>query len=119
MEASMGGGHDHGHAGGGAHAAGHGHGHASSPASGHAQGHDAGHHQGAATAHGGEIPPAPARRSITPAPEDFVNLPGPSAVVYPLLWLAAAALLVVALVAGGWSLHHQDGHGPDAPSAGH
>jgi hypothetical protein len=98
----MGGAHAHGSTGHDSHGAGHG---------GHG-GHDA-----HAAAHGGEIPPAPAVRSITPAPEDFVNLPGPSAVIYPVLWMALGALLVVTLLSGGWSLHNQQGHAEHARSS--
>lgn len=114
----MGGGHAHD-----------GHGHGSSGHDSH--GHDS-HGHGAADAghgaHGGEIPPAPAVRSISPAPEDFINLPGARALAWPLTWLVVAFLCMVALLAGGWALHHMDdhdgghegGHGSEheAPAAG-
>jgi hypothetical protein len=70
-----------------------------------AHGHDAsgGHADGA-------LPPEPTTRSITPAPEDFVVLPGANALVWPLVWMAAAGLLVASLLASGWGLHHASGH---------
>lgn len=70
----------------------------------------------AADPHGGEIPQAPAVRSITPAPEDFVGLPGPSGFSWPLLWLVLAAIAVAVLLAGGWQLVNQD-HGAAGTSA--
>ncbi|MFM8979010.1 MAG: hypothetical protein ACKOSS_00885 [Planctomycetia bacterium] len=94
----MGGGHAHD---------GHGHGHDSHAAA------DAGH-----GAHGGEIPPAPEVRSITPAPEDFVKLPGARALAWPLTWLVVAFLGMVALLASGWELHNMDDHGGEH-GAGH
>lgn len=82
---------------GGAHAHdSHGHGHG-------AAGHDS-------HAHGGEIPPAPEVRSITPSPEDFQGLPGAKAFAWPLLWMVLGFLGIVALLAAGWSLHHMDAH---------
>lgn len=89
----------HGHDGHDSHGHG-GHGHGAHGAA------DAGH-----GAHGGEIPPAPEVRSITPAPEDFMHLPGARAFAWPLLWMVLAFLGMVALLAGGWALHHMDGHG--------
>ena len=84
---------------------------------GHA-GHGDAHGHGAAVAdthHGpAEIPPAPAVRSITPAPEDFQNLPDPSAMLWPLLWIGLAILLVSGLLCAGWHLwagHHDEGAG--------
>jgi hypothetical protein len=90
----MGHGHDH---------AGHGHEHA-----GHAH-HDAGH----GAAHGGEPPPAPAVRHITPAPEDFARLPGAGALAWPTLWIVLAAVVIAALLSGGWH-DRTPGHGQGA-----
>ena len=74
-----------------------------------AHGHAA--HAAAPSEHGAEIPAAPAQRSITPAPEDYVNLPGASSLVFPLAWLAIAALLISYALGGGWGVHHMDDHG--------
>lgn len=97
------------------------HGHGSHTHAGHAAG---GH--GVATAepsaHGhAELPPAPAERSITPAPEDFRNLPGPGALLWPVLWVGLAALLIAFLLRGGWPAYHPEhaeGHG-QGPAEGH
>lgn len=72
-----------------------------------------GHGAAVAEAHHGsaEIPPAPAQRSISPAPEDFVNLPGPAAMAWPFLWIGIALLLIVSLLAYGW--HPWAGHAED------
>ena len=78
-----------------------------------AHGHTAAGHE--PHAHGGEIPPAPLERHITPAPEDFQNLPGARALVVPILWCALAGLLVAVLLSGGWGLHGT--HGNDAHAA--
>lgn len=74
-----------------------------------------------AETHGGEIPPVPAQRHITPAPEDYANLPGASALVFPVAWCVLAGLLIAALLGAGWGLHHGDGHGAhETPAdAGH
>src|SRR5262245_13968676 len=93
-----------------------GHGHAGHGHAGHGQ-------QAAADAHHGsaEIPPAPPVRSITPAPEDFENLPGPSALVWPFVWVGLAVVLMVGLLADGWHVvhaDHGDGHAAPAPHEG-
>jgi|GEM_PF-6014071 len=84
-----------------------------------AQAHAAEAH--AAEAHGGDLPPVPAPRHITPAPEDYVNLPGASALVWPLLWCVVVGVLIALLLGLGWGLHHNDSHGAqDVPAdAGH
>jgi hypothetical protein len=88
----------------------HGHDHAGAAGHGDAHGHAAAHdpHGAGAAAHHGpvEIPPAPAERSITPAPEDFRDLPGPTALAWPVLWMGLAALLVMSLLCGGWTPFH-------------
>jgi NADH-quinone oxidoreductase subunit L len=74
-----------------------------------AHGHDAhghGGHGAIADPHGGEIPAVPATRTITPAPEDFAALPGPRAILWPVVWLAVAAVLVGVLLCGGWHPFH-------------
>ena len=64
-------------------------------------------HGAAASAHGpAEIPPVPLERSITPAPEDFVGLPGAGALLWPWVWAGLAVLLVCALLAYGWHATH-------------
>lgn len=75
----------------------------------------AGDDPGAGAAHA-ELPPAPAQRHITPAPEDFENLPGPGALLWPVVWMGLGALLIVVLLRGGWPAFH--GHG-EGPAAGH
>ena len=78
-----------------------------------AHAHPAPGHSAVADGHAGVLPPPPSVRSITPAPEDFQQLPGPSAMLWPLVWAALAVLLLVGLFAGGWHLvnmpHHEDG----------
>jgi hypothetical protein len=54
------------------------------------------------------LPPEPAERHITPAPEDFRNLPGPSALFWPFLWIGIAILLIAALRSAGWPVSHSD-----------
>jgi hypothetical protein len=75
----------------------HGHEHASTHA--HA---DADAHHGPA-----ELPPEPSERWITPAPEDFAAPPPAGALLWPLLWFAVAALLVVVL-SGTWPEFHPE-----------
>jgi hypothetical protein len=81
-----------------------------------AQGHDA-HGAGApADAHAGpaEIPPVPALRSITPAAADYA-LPHPGAgLLWPVLWLAVAALLYAA---AGRTARPIEAHGGDGPGS--
>jgi hypothetical protein len=83
------------------------------------QGHGGGHgpadphgHGDAADAHAGgaaELPPVPAERSITPAAADYA-LPHPAGgLLWPILWLAVAALLFAA--AGRWAHPIQAEHG--------
>jgi hypothetical protein len=90
---------------------------------GHSGGHDDAHGHGAAPAHDpsqhgpAEIPPEPAQRSITPAPEDFRNLPGATSLAWPVLWMALAALLIGTLLCGGWPAYH-DEHAEGGPEAG-
>ena len=90
----------------------------------HGHDHGAGHGgvHGHADAHGATsglhgpaaIPPEPARRSITPAPGDFENLPGASALAWPVLWMALATLLAVSLLSGGWpEVHGEHGAVPE------
>jgi hypothetical protein len=71
--------------------------------------HDAHGHD----AHGGEIPAVPATRSITPAPEDFAALPGPRAILWPVVWITVAAVLLSVLLSGSWHPFHSD-HVPGA-----
>jgi len=73
--------------------------------------HGSAAHAAAPSEHGTEIPPVPAQRSITPAPEDYANLPGARDLIFPLAWLAIAALLVSYTLGGGWGVHHLDDHG--------
>jgi hypothetical protein len=49
-----------------------------------------------------EIPPAPSPRSITPAPEDFARTPPAASLLWPLFWMAAAALLWALVRHSGW-----------------
>ena len=49
-----------------------------------------------------EIPPAPAVREITPAPEDFENPPGFANYVWPLFWCGLGGVLIAVLLAYGW-----------------
>jgi hypothetical protein len=96
-------------------------------AHGGGHGHDDphGHGHGGADAHPGgpaEIPPVPAERSITPAAADYA-LPHPAGgLLWPVLWLAVAALLFAAAGRGAHPIHagHAEpaGHGETAP-AGH
>lgn len=87
----------------GAHA-GHGHGSGSHHSGSH---HSGSHGAPEPGAHGpAELPPAPLERSISPAPEDFENLPGPRALVWPVLWIGLGALLTAALLSGGWPAFH-------------
>lgn len=90
--------------------------HHGAPAAGPAAATD---HGGVGTGHA-EPPPAPAQRHITPAPEDFENLPGPGALLWPVVWIGLGALLVVVLLRGGWpAFHgHGEGSGHGAPAAG-
>lgn len=95
----------HGHA--DAHADAHGHAAVADPHDAHAAGPV-------------ELPAAPAERSITPAPEDFRNLPGPGALLWPVVWIGAGALLLVLLLKGGWPAFHDEhaaGHAGAAPGA--
>jgi hypothetical protein len=71
---------------------------------------------GSTTEHGhAELPPEPRERHITPAPEDFVNLPGPSAMFWPFLWAGLAVLLIAALLKAGWPAYVE--HASDAHAA--
>ena len=92
-----------GHAAGGAHGE---HGHGAAVAE-----------PGAHEAHGhAELPPEPAERHITPAPEDFRNLPGPSALFWPFLWMGLAVLLIAVLLKAGWPpFADEHGHATPAP----
>lgn len=82
------------------------------------------HDHGAHAAHGAdsaptgpvEIPPVPAERSITPAPEDFRHLPGPGALLWPVVWVGVAALLLSVLLKAGWPAYHDEHGGHAAPS---
>jgi hypothetical protein len=89
--------HGHDHGGGAGHGDAHGHGAAPAPA-----------HYGPA-----EIPPAPAQRSITPAPEDFEHLPGPTALAWPLLWMGLAGFLAASFLCGGWPAFHDEHAAPE------
>jgi hypothetical protein len=94
------------------------HGHGGAHAHGVPHGSDVSHGLGGATLAAGahaehghaDFPPEPAQRHITPAPEDFRNLPGPSALFWPFLWLGLAILLVAVLLAAGWPPFHSE-HG--------
>lgn len=65
-----------------------------------------------------EPPPAPAERSITPAPEDFANPPPMRNLLWPVFWCAVAALLIVALrnavTDHGWPVPTEDAHAESA-----
>lgn len=49
-----------------------------------------------------ELPPPPAVRHITPAPEDFENPPPFASYLWPLFWCGLAGVLIVVLAAYGW-----------------
>ncbi len=44
-----------------------------------------------------DLPPAPAARAITPAPEDYEGATPPAMIAWPLLWMAAAVAVWVVL----------------------
>ena len=48
------------------------------------------------------LPPAPAVRHITPAPEDFENPPAIRNLLWPLVWIALAGLCWKVVEAAGW-----------------
>lgn len=77
------------------------HGHDHGGGAGHGDAHA--HGTAVAAPHGpAEIPPAPVKRSITPAPEDFENLPGPTALAWPVLWMGLAVFLAASFLCAGW-----------------
>ena len=49
------------------------------------------------------LPPEPAVRSISPAPEDFASRPGVAQWGWPLFWVAAAVGLWLVVRAAGWT----------------
>ena len=59
---------------------------------------------------GGDLPPVPESRSITPAPEDFASPPPLVRLLWPLLWIGVGILLVVAAFAWGWRVHDGGAH---------
>lgn len=90
----------------------------------HGHAHDEHRHDGhghaapAADPHGGQIPAVPAARSITPAPEDFIGLPGASGLAWPLFWIAVGVVGAAVLLGGGWRAFTSD-HGAASDAAGH
>lgn len=93
----------------------HGHGHGDA----HGGGHTAVAEAGAADVGHADFPPEPKERHITPAPEDFRDLPGVGALFWPFLWAGLAVLLIAALLKGGWPQEHAEHaeHAPDAHAA--
>ena len=59
-----------------------------------------------------EPPPAPAVRSITPAPEDFENPPPMRNLWWPVFWIGVATVLIFALhnvlASDGWPVPKDD-----------
>lgn len=49
------------------------------------------------------LPPEPAVRHVTPAPEDFANPPGFANYIWPVFWVLLICGLVGVVCAGGWS----------------
>jgi hypothetical protein len=92
----------------------HGHGDAHGHADAHGHGHETAAHAPSGDPHA--LPPEPARRAITPAPEDYATTPPVRDLVWPLLWAAVAVALVLGVRAYGWNVPaHEDGHGAPAP----
>ena len=57
----------------------------------------------AAEAHAPQaLPPAPAVRHITPAPEDFENPPAFASYIWPIFWCGLAGVLISLLYCYGW-----------------
>lgn len=55
------------------------------------------------------LPPEPAVRSISPAPEDYASPPPMSRLLWPLFWTGAAILLYAVVSTLGWpafEAHH-------------
>lgn len=50
-----------------------------------------------------DLPPAPAVRTITPAPEDYAQRPSAAAYLWPLGWMAVAVALWKIVEALGWT----------------
>jgi len=69
-----------------------------------------------------EIPPAPAVRSISPAPEDYATRPSFLQVLWPVAWLALTFALLVFVQGQGWPAfggHGDEGHGPASHGTEH
>lgn len=69
-----------------------------------------------------DLPPAPATRHITPAPEDFENLPPLLKYLWPIGWIVLCVLIWVSFSNAGWHATHGEGHGEGhgaAPVEGH
>ena len=59
--------------------------------------------------HADNLPPVPAVRYITPAPEDYENPPALGNLLWPIVWVGIAALCYLAVEAAGWiewTAHH-------------
>src|SRR5687767_1511333 len=62
------------------------------------------------------LPPEPARRLITPAPQDFARTPPLRYLLWPLVWAAVVVTGIRSVRAYGWHVPAHDGHGaPAAP----
>ena len=51
------------------------------------------------------LPPEPAERWITPAPEDFQSAPPALSFAWPIVWCAIAFFCWRTLACGGWHAH--------------
>jgi hypothetical protein len=93
----------------------HGTGHGDAHGGAHGDVHGHGAEQAVAVAHGpAEIPPPPAVRWISPAPEDFAGTPLFRHLVWPVVWAVVFLYLHAAVRGSGWTAH--DGHGaPGGP----